>query len=165
MRITVKDLGDHSRLLQDVRRGTRVLAEGPYGAMTAARRTRRKVLLVAGGVGITPLRALFESLPAAPGDLTLVYRARRAEDLVFRAELDAIAARRGAVVHYLLGPRGGPGDPLPGDRFAQLVPGLARHDVFVCGPPAMTQATIEAVRRAGVPRRRVHVESFDLAAG
>ncbi|GAA4963362.1 hypothetical protein GCM10023238_33540 [Streptomyces heliomycini] len=50
-------------------------AEGPYVALTAQRRSRGKVLLVAGGVGITPMRALFETLPGASGDITLLYRA------------------------------------------------------------------------------------------
>ena len=162
LRITVKALGDHSKLLQRVRRGTRVLVAGPYGALTAARRTRPKVLLVAGGVGITPLRALFETIPARPGDLTLVYRASRPKDLVFRSELDAIAARRGAVVHYCVGRRGGPADPLVGTRLSRLVPKLAEHDVYVCGPPGLTENVVDVVRTAGVPRRNVHVESFDL---
>ena len=165
LRITVKDLGDHSRVLQKVRRGTRVLVAGPYGALTADKRTRTKVLLVAGGVGITPLRALFETLPADPGDLTLVYRASRPKDLVFRSELDAIAARRGAAVHYCVGPRGGPADPLVGTRLTRLVPRLAEHDVYVCGPPGLTETVVDVVRTAGVPRRNVHVESFDLVAG
>ena len=97
LRFTVKDLGDWSGgRLQGLPVGTRLILEGPYGVLTGARRTRPKVLLVAGGVGITPLRALLEALPAASGDLSLVYRARRPEDVVFRGELDAIARARGA---------------------------------------------------------------------
>jgi ferredoxin-NADP reductase len=85
LRLTVKALGDGSCSLQTLPVGTWVVAEGPYGAITSARRTRRDVLLVAGGVGITPMRALFESLPVAPGgDVLLVYRARSEEELVFR---------------------------------------------------------------------------------
>src|SRR5947209_8769591 len=80
LRITAKALGGHSRLLAALRPGTRVLAEGPYGALTAAVRRRRKVLLIAGGVGIAPLRALFEAIPAAPGDLGLIYRVSRDKD-------------------------------------------------------------------------------------
>jgi predicted ferric reductase len=75
LRITAKGIGDHSQALRHVRPGTRVMAEGPYGNLTADRRTRRRVLLIAGGVGITPLRALVEDLPARPGDITVLYRA------------------------------------------------------------------------------------------
>src|SRR6185437_7142868 len=66
LRITVKVAGDHSAAIEGLKPGTRVVAEGPYGALTGSARRRRKVLLIAGGVGITPLRALLESLPAAP---------------------------------------------------------------------------------------------------
>jgi predicted ferric reductase len=66
LRITIKELGDWSGSLARVPVGTRVFVEGPYGVLTGARRTRPKVLLVAGGIGITPLRALLEALPAKP---------------------------------------------------------------------------------------------------
>lgn len=163
LRITVKDLGDHSAALARLAPGTRVFAEGPYGAFTAARRSRPKVLLLGGGVGITPMRALFETLPAGPGDLTLVYRASRPADVVLRRELDAIAARRGAQLHYLLGSRAKLGyDPLDAGRLRALVPDLAAHDVYLCGPDAMTEAAERSLRAAGVPRSRIHAESFQL---
>ena len=67
LRITVKALGTGSGLVHAVQVGTLVLPEGPSGAMTAVRRSRPSVLLIAGGVGITPLRALFETLDVAGG--------------------------------------------------------------------------------------------------
>lgn len=161
LRITVKIAGDHSAALLALRPGTRVLAEGPYGSFTAALRRRRKVLLLAGGVGITPLRALFETLPAHPGDVTLIYRANTPDQLVLRSELDAIADQRGARVHYLTGPpRHGANDPLSPERLRRLVPDLRHHDVFLCGPEGMMAAAQATLRQAGVPRRHIHSESF-----
>ncbi|MFF3667943.1 ferredoxin reductase family protein [Microtetraspora malaysiensis] len=173
LRITVKDLGDQSRALTRLRPGTRVVAEGPYGAFTAARlgrrqgsgrraRRGRKVLLVAGGVGVTPVRALFESVPAAPGDLTFLYRARSWDVLVFRAELEAIAAARGAALHYCLGPRSEIGDPFRPELLAHRIPGLRDHVVYVCGPASMTAQVVSALRAAGVPKKRIHHESFEF---
>ncbi len=163
MRITVKDFGEHSAALARLRPGTRVFAEGPYGAFTAGRRRRRKVLLLAGGIGITPMRALFETLPAAPGDLTLIYRASRQADLVFQEELARIAAARGAVVHYLVGSRRRlRAEPLSPATLTGILPDLREHDVYVCGPDGMANAVIAALRRAGVPRRRIHHESFEF---
>lgn len=157
-RITVKALGDHSAALARLRPGTRVFAEGPYGGFTGRLRRRERVLLIAGGVGITPIRALFESLP---GELTLLYRARSEADLVFRAELEHIAAARGARLHCSTGPRsaGGPFDP---GVLARLVPGLRAHDVYICGPAEMTRSAVLALRAAGVPSRRIHHESFEF---
>ncbi|MEU1494888.1 ferredoxin reductase family protein [Streptomyces sp. NPDC005776] len=157
LRITVKTAGGHSAALAHLTPGTRVWAEGPYGAFTANRRTTPKVLLLAGGVGITPLRSLFETLP---GQVTLVYRARRPEDLALRGEIDAIAARRQATVHYLVDEPTTHSSPLTASALSALVPDLASHDVYLCGPAGMTQAAQNALREAGVPARRIHHESF-----
>jgi predicted ferric reductase len=158
LRLTVKSLGDGSGLLQHVDVGTWVVAEGPYGVMTAARRTRRHVLLLAGGVGITPLRALFESIPLAPGqDLLLLYRARRREDVVFREELDRLAEERRARVVYLLGDSR---DHLSSATLQRLVPHLTQRDVFMCGPPGMASAARAALTEAGLPAEQLHEERF-----
>ncbi|HET6860209.1 MAG TPA: ferric reductase-like transmembrane domain-containing protein [Streptomyces sp.] len=162
LRITVKASGDHTRRIRRLRPGTRVLTTGPFGAMTAHRRTRRKVLLVAGGVGITPMRALFETLPGGPGDITLLYRANNAGQLVLKEELEEIAGRRQAALHYLLGPSGASFDPLAPQALRNLIPDLAEHDVYLCGPPGMTEATMNALSRAGVPVERIHCEHFSF---
>jgi predicted ferric reductase len=158
LRLTVKCLGDGTAHLQRLPVGTWVIAEGPYGAMTSSRRTRRNVLLVAGGVGITPMRALFETLPVARGeDVLLLYRAREEADILFREELDTIAARRGVRVIYLLGR----------DRAILSTAALRRNirdlvdrDVFMCGPPGLTAAVREALLKAGVPSKQLHEERF-----
>ncbi len=155
LRITVKAAGDHSAALARVAPGTRVWAEGPYGGLTAERGRRGKSLLLAGGVGVTPLRALFETLP---GDVVMMYRARRSEDLALSTELDLIAAGRGTVVHYAVDDEQCP--PLTAHGLRHLVPDLPERDVYLCGPPGMTDAARRALRGAGVPRSRVHHESF-----
>ena len=159
MRITVQGTGDHSAALARLAPGTRVLAEGPFGAFTPLR-TSRSVLLLAGGVGITPLRAMFAALS---GTVTLIYRASTWQDIVFQSELDAIAEARGATVHYVVGSRRDFGaDPLSATALRQLAPGLHRMDVYLCGPPGMTGSAVAALTEAGVPRRRIHYESFEF---
>jgi predicted ferric reductase len=160
LRLTVKALGGGSQRLQRVPVGTRLIAEGPYGAMTADRRTRRDVLLIAGGVGITPMRALFETMPVAPGqDLMLLYRAKDRDQLVFREELDALAARRRARVIYLLG---SDRDLLSARSLTRLVPGLVNRDVYLCGPPGLSAAVRESLRQAGLDPHHLHEERFNL---
>ena len=163
MRITVKARGDHSGSLSALRPGTRVIAEGPYGAFTPALSGRR-VLLVAGGVGITPIRAMFAALPRRMSEgITLIYRASHPRDIVFRQELDAIAADRGAVVHYVIGSRARLGyDPLSPLYLRAMVPGLHRYEAYVCGPAGMTRAVVAALRASGIRRRRIHHETFDF---
>jgi ferredoxin-NADP reductase len=161
LRITVKARGDDTSRFQQIPVGTGVFIEGPYGVLTGARRTRRKVTLIAGGVGIVPLRALMESTAAAPGDLVLLYRAGRREDVVFKAELDLLAAQRKAVVRYLVGHRRAMGrDPLSPESLGRLVPDIADHDVYLCGPDGMMDTVEASLRVLGVPRRHVHAERF-----
>ncbi|MFE2536190.1 ferric reductase-like transmembrane domain-containing protein [Streptomyces sp. NPDC059371] len=159
MRITVKALGDHSAAVGMLRPGTRVWAEGPYGSLTAERSTSSKALLIAGGVGITPLRALFETLP---GRVTLLYRARTAEDLALGGELEDIARWRGARVLYALNAADGTRPRLTAESLCGAVPDIAEHDVYLCGPPAMARDLYGELRAAGVPDRRIHHESFEL---
>ena len=116
------------------------------------------MVLIAGGAGITPIRALLEDMPGAPGEIVVVYRAARAADLILRDELDDLAARRGAEIHYMIGAS----RALSGDELRALVPDIADRDVYVCGPPEMTRATRASLRSFGVPRRQIILESFTL---
>jgi predicted ferric reductase len=162
LRITVKVAGAHSAALARLRPGVRVLAEGPYGAFTDRTRTAAKVLLIGIGIGITPIRALLESIPAAPGAITLLYRARNPEDLVLAEEIDEIARARGARVHFLVGRRRAStdADHLSLAHLRRLVPDLAAHEVWLCGPDGLAAQIVRTLRRAGIPSRRIHHESF-----
>ena len=105
IQITAKDLGGGSGRLAQLRPGTRVLIEGAYGRLTGERRIGDKVAMIACGIGITPMRALLEDLPYAPGHATLIYRACSEPDLIFRTDLERLARRRGIAVYFLTGPR------------------------------------------------------------
>ena len=163
LRITVKDLGDASHALQTVRPGTRVFAEGPFGTFTAARRTGRPLLLIAGGIGVTPIRALLDEL--RPGArCTLLYRANTREEIVFADELAAIAQRKGIEIVALTGTEIGDDqtDRLGIPMLRKLVPDVAHRDCFVCGPPAMIDAVRRRLHLLGVPATSVHYERFEF---
>lgn len=162
MRITVKAAGDHSAALARLRRGVPVFAEGPFGHFVADERQREPVLLVAGGSGIAPIRALAEQLVREHADVILLYRASHAKDVAFRAELDAMT-RSGLVVHYLVGRRAQlRQNPLSPGSFRRLVPDVTVRSVFVCGPEGMTATVLGSLSRLGVPARHIHNEEFSL---
>jgi predicted ferric reductase len=163
LRITIKDLGDWSKELQRIGVGTRIFVEGPYGVLTGARRTRRRVALIAGGIGITPLRALVEALPGGPGDLVLLYRVRTPSDLVFQEELETLARQRGIVLHFLVGQRGSramPEDPLSARGLITRIPDITERDVYLCAPTTMMRAVEDALDELRVPKRQIHAERF-----
>ncbi len=165
LRLTVKDVGGFTHRLGEVRPGTWVFAEGPFGRFGADLRRRRRVTLIAGGIGITPLRALFEQLEAPPGELMLIYRVIAESDLVLRDELEGLARERDAAVHYAIGDHRDPRNAglLSSEHLRELVPEIAEGDVYLCGPPEMMRRTEESLRRAGVPHKQIHTERFALA--
>lgn len=168
LRITVKDAGDHSAGLAHLHPGTPVLAEGPFGHFTLDRRVRSRLLLIAGGAGIGPVRALAEELalrsPRRRVDAVLLYRAGQEGDLVLRHELDRLASRTGMRVTYLVGHRAELGrDPLSPTSIGALVPDVRSRDVYVCGPPGMTHNVLRAMRELRVPVRQLHSENFEMS--
>ncbi|MEU8717082.1 ferredoxin reductase family protein [Streptomyces sp. NPDC048663] len=158
LRLTAKAVGDGSAALRHLKPGTRVFAEGPYGAFTALHRRRTDSLLIAGGVGVTPVRALLEDLD---GHAVVVYRVAAERDAVLLGELRDLAVAQGAELHLVTGP------PVP-DRLAprelaRLVPDIADRDVFLCGPPPMMNAVLRTLDDLGVPKPQIHFERFSLA--
>ncbi|MEU4378271.1 ferredoxin reductase family protein [Micromonospora echinofusca] len=161
LRLTVKVVGRHTADLRDLEPGTRVWAEGPSGTFTAAHRTRERALLIAGGSGITPIRAMLEELP--PG-AALIYRARTPADVLLHRELDWLAEARDTAIWYVVGSRHDPGprQVMSPDGLRRLVPDVARRDVYLCGPPGLVEQSLRVLREAGVPRRQIHLATFEL---
>jgi predicted ferric reductase len=163
LRFTIKVLGDDTAALASIPVGTLVVAEGPYGAFTAARSTDRPILLIAGGIGVAPLRALYEDLDRAPGEVDLLYRARRRDEAPLLDELMAIRDRRGygLFVSYSRPDDHRTGsDPFRAGSLLAAVPDVAERDVFICGPARMYEAAIRGLRTAGVPADHIHFETF-----
>ncbi len=159
LRITVRGLGDHSRDIARLRRGTRVAFEGPYGVFTAASRRRRKMVAVAGGVGVTAVRALLEDLP--PGSAPVVIlRASSAAAMPLLDEVTALVAARGGVLHELYGSRRK--HPLDARLLRQLVPDITEADLYVAGPEDLVASVASAASRLGVPDEAIHREAYAL---
>jgi ferredoxin-NADP reductase len=98
------------------------------------------------------------------GDVVVLYRVIRSGDAIFLDELERIAAARGISFRLVAGDHSTPEGArlLSADHLRELVPDVAERDVYVCGPPAMTDAIERNVRSAGVPASSVHVERFAL---
>lgn len=157
LRCTVRQIGDHSRAVARLRPGTRVWIEGPYGAVTPESRTHRKVVLFAGGIGVTALRSLLEDLPRGSEPVVLL-RAPTEEQLVLRDEVAELVRRQKGTLHELVGSRDEVGDAR--QILRRLVPDIATRDVFVCGPEGFVHHAVAAARSLGVPSGAVHYEVF-----
>lgn len=162
LRLTAKDLGDFTRHMGALRPGTPVVVEGPFGAFTEDVARTGRAVLIAGGIGITPIRALAERMS---GDAVIIYRAMREEDVIFREELARLEREGHARVCYVVGDHRDPGGErlLAPDHLQQLVPDIVDRDVYICGPPAMANAIEANVRHTGVAHSQIHTERFALA--
>ncbi len=167
---TIKELGDFTRTLGDVRVGEVAFVDGPYGAFSIDRvPSPAGYVFLAGGIGIAPmlgmLRALADRADTRPH--LLFYAYRRAERLTGRPAIDALATRLALTVVYILEE---PPPDWPGERGRIRAELLDRHlpadrrqrAYFVCGPEPMIQATERALASLGVPLRHIHSELFDL---
>ena len=146
--------------------GTRVALEGPYGIFSEASRSRRRIALVAAGIGVTPVRSLLESASFRPGEATVVLRTQAADDGWLLDEIRALGRSRGATVITMPGPRGARGwvtdaAAREGLSLATLVPELADTDVYVCGPRDWADAVIADARSNGLAPEQIHHERFD----
>lgn len=161
LRITVGGLGDHSRRLRELKKGTLVFAEGPFGHFTADRATRERILLIAGGAGIGPIRALAEELQARGARPVVLYRAHSAEHL---ALLDEFRSLPGVTVVPVVGRRSELGyDPLSAPSLGSFIPDLHNWEVFICGPEGMTQTLERSLDLLNVPARFVHREELSMS--
>ncbi|MEU4690236.1 ferredoxin reductase family protein [Actinoplanes sp. NPDC023714] len=163
LRLTAKAIGTTSAGLRELPIGTRVFAEGPYGAFTLAQRSRPGILLVAGGIGVTPIRSLLED-PAIGSDVVVLYRVRSAADAVLLGELRNLVRERGARMHVITGRTGGSNQPFRPENLFALVPDVVNRDVYVCGPMPLTKAVVASLKALRVPARQIHAELFRLAA-
>jgi predicted ferric reductase len=163
MRITVKSLGDYTGRLQGVRRGTRVFIEGPFGTFTTDRRTRRSALYIAGGIGITPLRALLDSV-GPHDDVILLYRVQTNDDVVFAKEIRQLAAERNITVYVITGTEIGDDntDLLGVPALRRAIPDIASRDCFVCGPPSLIDVVRRRLTMLGVSPRQIAFERFEF---
>jgi predicted ferric reductase len=157
LRVTIKDLGDHSGAMAQLRPGTRVAIEGPYGTFTRHSATGKKLVLVGAGVGVTPIRAMLEDLPSDT-DVAVILRANSHHELVLDHEIEALVQARGGRLHRIVGGRHQA--PLDARALREMVSDIAGRDIYICGPEGFTRSFIKAARRLGVKKSRIHQEEF-----
>lgn len=166
LRITVKSIGDFTGGVHSLKPGTPVLIEGPFGKFTE-RPAIRKVLLIAGGIGITPIRPLAEEMAIDGFDVRVLYRAHSEADVVFKDELATLAARHRVRIDYLLSEEGGRKRSrdacLRPDALVELVPEIKQRAVYVCGPVRMKELVLASLTKLGMPSSQIRTEAFRLS--
>ena len=158
LRLTVKCVGDFTSALARLPVGTRVALEGPYGAFTSHVLRYRRVVLIAGGIGVTAVRSLLEDLPKGSRPV-VVLRASNESQLILRDEVAELVKHHGGQLHEVLGSR----EEVPiEDLFKLIVGDLRKRDTFVAGSQDFVTSAVEMLGRLGVPKEAVHAEVYAL---
>jgi predicted ferric reductase len=163
LRLSAKGVGDFTRKLPRLKPGSYVLIDGPHGNFTLNRTTKPKLLFIAGGIGITPLRSMLEALPAGTPPPVLVWAARTQADLALRSEIEALVRSHRGNLRIILSEESAPHlehGILDAPTLHRLVPDVAEREVLLCGPPAMMDAVAASLAGLGVPKKAVHTERF-----
>ncbi len=173
--LTVKreERGVASRHLHDsVREGSLLDVSAPAGRFTFTGTEAESIVMIGGGVGITPLMAKIRYLTDLgwPGEIYLVFAVKTEDDIIFRDELDYLR-RRFPNLHVTVTLTREHGTSWSGERgrisselLNRVVPRLAKRRVHICGPAEMTESIIEMLQELGVPDERIRLESFAPAS-
>jgi predicted ferric reductase len=169
MEFTIKKLGDFTKKIDKFTPGERVYLDGPYGVFTPDRYEAPNYVLIAGGIGITPLLSILRT-KADRGDkqdITLIYATKNMGGATFKEDLEDLEKRLNLEVVYVLEE---PEDDWEGEegrvdkeileKYASDTPEETMY--FICGPQPMMEAVQEHLEKLGVPREHVQLEQFEI---
>jgi len=171
LRFTIKELGDFTRTIKQVRFGAIAYVDGPHGVFTTDFHPQAPgFVMVAGGVGIAPIMSMLRTLAdrADRRPLYLIYGNWQWDGILFRDELEALKSQLNLTVVHVLQ------EPPPGwtgsvgfvteKLLRQIIPpGAEDHVCFLCGPKAMTDSVSRSLRRMSFPLQRINFELFEMA--
>lgn len=159
LEVTVRAQGDFSHRVAALRQGQKVWLDGPHGSFTAEEHGGRAgLVLVAGGVGITPMMSMLRTLSErGDGRRHRLVLAERGAEPLFADELEVLRRRLDLEVTRTAGRR------VDVALLTDVLPGRPERDhldYFVCGPPSLLAGALAALEQLAVPPARVHCEQF-----
>jgi len=167
IRLTIKAQGDFTNQMPNLKAGTKVIVSGPHGAFTHDKQVTNKVLYIAGGIGITPIRALVEERSNAGlrNSAAMLYGNRNQGDSALLEELLTLGAKINMPIFNVLSEQAdykGEKGYIDAEKIKRLVPDFATRDIFLCGPPPMMNGIVAALKQLGMPANQIHYERFSL---
>jgi predicted ferric reductase len=169
--LTIKASGDFTSRIASFPTGTRVYVDGPHGVFTMDRQQAQGYVFIAGGVGITPFYSMLLTMREREDvrPVILLYASRTWDDVIFREELDDLAAAMPNlhVTHVLQQPPAdwhGETGFIDADMISRHVPAAQykRFQFFACGAPVMLDAIEGLLLSIGVPASQLNTERFDF---
>jgi predicted ferric reductase len=165
---TIKESGDYTARIGETPEGAEAIVEAPWGQFCHLRHGGDRLVMIAGGVGITPILSILRYM-AAQGDdrpITLVWGNRTEADIFFAEELEQLQQQLDLRVLHVLSEQpdyDGETGYVDADLLRSNLNGeLDDADVYLCGPTPMMDMVADALADLGVEGSRVHSERFEL---
>lgn len=169
LEFSIKELGDFTSRIGQVRPGERVYIDGPYGSFSIDRYTAPGYVFIAGGVGITPVISILNTMADRHDTrpLILFYANKDWSAATFREELQMLEQRLNLKIVHIIGK---PLDGWEGETgrinaamMARCLPGeRLAYEYFVCSPEGMQTGVMKSLKQLGVPLHNVQSESFNF---
>ncbi|BAZ09061.1 oxidoreductase FAD/NAD(P)-binding domain protein [Calothrix sp. NIES-4071] len=167
---SIKALGDFTKTIKDVPSGTKAFLDGPYGVFTTDRyEDSTGFLLIAGGIGITPMMSMLLTAAKRKDDrpYLLIYASKKWEDITFREELDELKQKLDLqIIHVLREPPEdwtGEKGYVDKELLQRYIPKRrGTRQYFICAAPKMMEQVELALHKLDVPPTNIHMEHFNL---
>jgi predicted ferric reductase len=163
--ITAKAMGKTSSALQTIPLGRTTYIDGPYGVFAVDIFSGdRPVVMIAGGIGITPFRRIYQEIDRIAPDRSfyLFYGNSHENEIAYREELDRV--RHLQVIHAISDQPDFDGEKgyITAGLIRKYVKApLLEHDFYICGPPVMTVKLKDELRKENIPPDQIRYELFD----
>lgn len=156
IRLVARRVGDFTDSLTKLEPGTKVFIEGPYGSFTVAK-LKRKPLIVAGGAGVTAMRALMADLPSGTHAVAVI-RASNRGDVVLYDEIRQIASSKGIELRELLGSR----NDVNLAQVFESVTDARDWQLFVSGPPEFVTLVSAMALQRGFRGNQIETDAYSI---
>jgi predicted ferric reductase len=167
--ITVKNLGDWTGKLNEVKPGDKVAVDGPYGIFTYTRiKPDRGVCFIAGGIGITPFLCMLRDIKSKRiilKNIKLIWQVSTKKDLIY---LDEIKNYEKEIENFEFFPVVSSDDAWNGisgridKEKLKKMHLVKKAEYFICVPNKMLKFTIKLLKKLGIKKRFIHYENFNM---
>jgi len=159
LKITVKNLGDYTSQLKNLKQGDSVIIEGPYGHFSYKNVSGKNQIWIAGGIGITPFYSMIQSLEKGY-IIDFYYSVKEKEEAVYVKELEEMARNNPNFKFNLWSAK--EKGYINAGLVSSLSNGVSDKEIFFCGPPMLMESLKNQFLSLGVDIKKIHYENFNF---
>ncbi len=163
LKILVKEAGDYTSKLKNLKPGTSATIEGPFGNLVYSKVRNKNQIWIAGGIGIAPFMGMFRDLAedSKGYNVDLYYCSASQGEMVYFNELSKLVVAKTGAFNFIPFCQDQKGFISAG-AIMELSGRLAGKDIFLCGPPIMITNLKKQFSKLGIRKSRIHSEEFQL---